>query len=245
MNVQAFTLGEVCNEDRSTGVSLAHGAEAHRAGHRHASRFFPRPVDLTRSHSSFQSSSLCRPALHCAVLMLLALLVERPRAHGRGTRYMSFVWAGLSRAAGSNPARAPLPWQLGGKADSARSSTHMRRSRSRTATPISICCAYECRSTVLPVRRRQTNRTPLFAFGLARPLSFPSLTDPPPGLGLRLRPPLLSRQSSWYDVWSALCCCRQHGRGRQIVAWMHACARARDYQSAAPVVPQMQLLQHC
>jgi hypothetical protein len=120
--------------------SLAHGA-----GHRHASRFFPRPVDLTGSLSSSLPQSL-EP-----VLLLLALWLSaraRMAAHGRVTRYyMSYVWTGLSRAAGQPgpPVPLPCPWQLGGKADSARSSTHMRRTDSYSYL-LSVA-PYECRST--------------------------------------------------------------------------------------------------
>lgn len=103
-----------------------------------------------RSHwqSLFQSSSVTGA---CAVAV--GTVVERARAHGRVTRYyMSYVWTGLSRAAGSNeagqpgpPVPLPCPWQLGGKADSARSSTHMRRTDSYSYL-LSVA-PYECRST--------------------------------------------------------------------------------------------------
>ena len=95
-----------------------------------------------------------------------------------------YVWAGLSRA---QPALLPPPLAGSGSCPAGQSSPGSAGAR------------------------RQTNRTPLFAFGL--------LTDPPPGLGL---------SGLWYDVWSAVV---DNTAGVRSWHGTHACARARDYQA--------------
>ena len=174
----------------------------------HASRFFPRPVDLTRSR--------------VPVLNAVGTVVERARAWAGDTIHELRVDSPLPcrrEQPGGSRAPLPLPW-------TARVAPH---TCVRTVDSYSYLFLLRLRMsaaqdrTVLPVRRRQTNRTPLFALPLfacgCPTFSLTAIRRP-----VSVSGSLVSQAVS--GTMSGLLLSSTHGRG-QIVAWDEACAHAR------------------
>jgi hypothetical protein len=123
------------------------------------------------------------------------------------------VWTGLSRAAGSNQARAPCP---------CRGSWAERQTARGAPHTCADSYSYECRSTGQDCPSRPAS---------ADQPDAPSLTDPPPGLGLRSR-----QSSSSGNVWSAVVV---NTAGVRSWHGTHACARARCTAWSAALVRRM------